>query len=405
MWPPDRRYGEVDVIPSAGASSAEQPYTDRAWAHASDRFARGELSYFGVTASCGASIDAAADELGERYAVAFGFDLGGEEGEHAHRLFLHITDDLLGPSVPRALQEKFVATAAGLARDGRAATGFVTHDHVGGDESPLELGTGRSPDVALRECDHVLRGYYWTNILSKHHVETLGGLARVQQDAPCSAVDVLDEQAPLVLLRLTDDINRFSDEELAALRAYLRPVLPPLTGYDQYYEGPPLRLVETGAPNAQRELADTATPRGIVFYGALPNLGQLLPDDDEASQAVAAVPDVEVERTPAFDEELPDVYVTVYLERAPTAQERAEFERVIAAWYDMGARAGFGDAFRNGSNVDYTEDEGQPIAQFWADIGESGEPALDALLRAIRGLAEIDGLPARRVLFGTWLGN
>jgi hypothetical protein len=316
--------------------------------------------------------------------------------EHAHRLWLHVTGDLFGGSVPRELQERFAAAVAGVASAAHAATGFVTYDHGGGDESPFELGTGRPPDAALRECDRVLRGYYWANILSQHHLEALGGLARVRQEAPCAAVDVLDEQAPLVLLRLSDDINRISDEELAALRAYLRPVLPPVSSYDPYYEGPPLRLVEAGAPSARVEPAETATRGGVVSYGALPTLTEL-GLDAEAAQHV----DVEVERTSTFEEELPDVYVTVYLERAPTAQERAEFDRVVAAWYDLGARAGFGDAFRDGSKFDYTEDDGQPVAEFWADIGESGDAALDALIRAIRGLAEIDDLPARRVLFGT----
>jgi hypothetical protein len=70
--------------------------------------------------------------------------------------------------------------------------------------------------------------------------------------------------------------------------------------------------------------------------------------------------DVEVERTSTFEEELPDVYVTVYLERAPTAQERAEFDRVVAAWYDLGARAGFGDAFRDGSTSITPRTTGNP---------------------------------------------
>lgn len=399
-WPTDRRYGHVDIIPWAGASSQEHPYSARAWTRAAERFARGELSYLGITAAFGEDADAAADELGDRNTVAFAFDLGGEEMGHAHRVWFHVTGDLLDGAVPRELQERFLAMVAGLARAADAATGFITYDHGGGDESPFELGTGRPPEVALRECEHILRGYYWANILSKHHIDVLGGLMRVREEAPAVAADVIDEHAPVILLRLTGDINQVSDEELAALRAYLQPVLPPDRGYDPYYEGPPPRLVEAGASNAPAEQAAANTTGGVVFYGTLPNPAELQLDAGD-TQLVTLSAGVEVERTRTFEEELPDVYVTVYFERALTADERAEFDRVIAAWQDLGAHAGFGDAFRNGSNVDYTQDDGERVAEFWADIGESGETAVDALIHAVQGLAEIDRIPVRRILFGT----
>jgi hypothetical protein len=121
------------------------------------------------------------------------------------------------------------------------ATGYVTLDYAGPHESPYERSIDRYWLDARRECDRLLRGYYWANFLGEAHVAALGGAAALAA-APAS-VERLADAPGVVLARLPGSPAAVTDEALRTLRDYLRPALPPPDPTYEY-EGPlPLRVV------------------------------------------------------------------------------------------------------------------------------------------------------------------
>jgi hypothetical protein len=121
----------------------------------------------------------------------------------------------------------------------QAATGYLTIGYPSW-ESPYEQSIGRWWLDGLRECRSRLRGYYWGNLLSRKHVETLGGIDRIRTQAPCHAVTEID--GGLCYLQLTESVDAFSDEALARLKDYFAPLLPP--SEDDFEDGGlPLRIV------------------------------------------------------------------------------------------------------------------------------------------------------------------
>ena len=105
-------------------------------------------------------------------------------------------------------------------------TGFITHDRF--------WPEGISCTSHERYTDHYLnpdnswlkdlfRGYFWGNLLSEKHIETLGGFESIVRNAPCCQVSKVGEKN--VFLQLTPSILDFSDEALTKLKDYFRPIL------------------------------------------------------------------------------------------------------------------------------------------------------------------------------------
>ncbi len=78
-----------------------------------------------------------------------------------------------------------------------------------------------------RELRSKVNGYYWGNLLSRGHIERLGGLGTVFREAPCYLVrDLSRGEDWRVYLQLTADMEDTPVKDLRALRDYLRPLLP-----------------------------------------------------------------------------------------------------------------------------------------------------------------------------------
>lgn len=143
---------------------------------------------------------------------------------------------LYGEGTLDAWQEEWVALACEAFVRLKGATGYLTVD-VGtwrdSDISPYEATASINYVKVHRELHLKVRGYYWGNLLSRGHLERLGGLETVIREAPCYLVrDLSSGEEPRAYLQLTPKMEDTPLEALRALRDYLKPLLP---------EGRPLR--------------------------------------------------------------------------------------------------------------------------------------------------------------------
>ena len=87
----------------------------------------------------------------------------------------------------------------------------------------------------LREDNYnrKLRGVFWGNFLSPHHVKMLGGYKRIAKDAPCAVIEPMKVVAPSgksatgAYLQLTDDMTQTTPAQWSALETYFSPLLQP----------------------------------------------------------------------------------------------------------------------------------------------------------------------------------
>jgi hypothetical protein len=131
--------------------------------------------------------------------------------------------------------ERIVRVVGETFRQIDGVCGFITLDpfqFIGGDLTQHELARhaywATTPGVYRTH----LRGAFWGNLLSPHHVALLGGYAQVAREAPCQVVAPLSFGQPEsaestgAYLQLTDHPARVSTQQLDALARYLAPVLP-----------------------------------------------------------------------------------------------------------------------------------------------------------------------------------
>lgn len=133
-------------------------------------------------------------------------------------------------------QEEWVTLACRAFVRFKGATGYLTVDATTWRDSHISPYEGVAHINYLevhRELHVRVRGYYWGNLLSRGHLERLGGLDAVMREAPCCLVrDLSDREEWRAYLQLTPSIEDTPQEALRALRDYLQPLLP---------EGRPLR--------------------------------------------------------------------------------------------------------------------------------------------------------------------
>ena len=78
----------------------------------------------------------------------------------------------------------------------------------------------------IRYHDTKLRGYFWGNVLSEKHIERLGGIEKIQEEAPCYLVEKLDRGGrQRVYLQATERLGEFTEEKRMELKKYLEPLL------------------------------------------------------------------------------------------------------------------------------------------------------------------------------------
>jgi hypothetical protein len=102
--------------------------------------------------------------------------------------------------------------------------GFFTHDTIPETDTPYEAATrwGALFDDYLSKY---VRGYYWANLLSPNHVQSLGGARVVLDHAPFHTVKEIT--GGMVYVQATDRTSSFDENALYAIGEYLRPVLHP----------------------------------------------------------------------------------------------------------------------------------------------------------------------------------
>lgn len=381
--PEDRFQIVIDQVPYDGASAAEYRYSKRNWGRLRDALAAGKLMRFGIDAKpVGPAL------LGILFGAAgggqlgFGIDLPDPELERdPARIWMSVPAGALD-RVER-WQDRVVDLTKGLARQFDAATGYITPEDASPTESPDERRSDIDPFEVLEHADTMLRGAYWANVLSAAHIERLGGMRRIIAEAPAAVVeDVSGGAAPLVYLQLTESVLDVPRDELAKLRAFLRPVLPGTAG--------------RGADDTSEE-ASTGLTVGFV---------QTLPTALAAGRAsspfgpqteLTALP---IERTPAFEENYPDVAVTLALHEELSAGPRNRLERLLDRWYEVAVHGGYGGHIHSMSGIHAGEDQGHPTLEWTVDFGNASEEALQTLLQELSDFISEEGVAVERVVLG-----
>jgi hypothetical protein len=197
---------------------------ERGWSRCIEGLRSGKFSAFEVNASL---LDDEGYPDGARGGAHLGVDIRNLEFPgQASRLTVGVARKHYGGAFTPEIQQAWVDVAKRAATMFRAAYGFITLDYAGGTRTPYEEWAGLGEFVGLRECGEWVRGYYWGNFVSAEHVHRLGGLRRIEKEAPCAVVeDLSQDRGELVYLQLTEDLDRFSDEDLRALKGFLTPAL------------------------------------------------------------------------------------------------------------------------------------------------------------------------------------
>jgi len=159
----------------------------------------------------------------------------------AHLEFTVNPQEVLGKrEIDPFIQRQVVELALETFAEVKGVVGYITVDYLApspyGTMSPYEWYVGLSYPWAARDFRRKVRGYYWGNLLSKGHIEMLGG-EEILSKAPVYLVKRLENG---YYLQLTEDINHIDRSKLAQLKEFLKPLLP--EGYPQspeYYENLP----------------------------------------------------------------------------------------------------------------------------------------------------------------------
>ncbi len=127
----------------------------------------------------------------------------------------------------------------------RLDTGFITFDHTGRSASPYEAAFVPLHIENGRLYTTHLRGYYWGNLLTEHHIDQLGGVDRIRSEAPVGSVeDWSTEDWPALWLEMAGPISQVTDQQIRELHDYFEPLLiPPRTDIrSETPEWPPYRI-------------------------------------------------------------------------------------------------------------------------------------------------------------------
>ncbi len=109
----------------------------------------------------------------------------------------------------------------------KPVTGYITMGVTRPGASPnssvLENMLGLRYVPQSRLFPNLLRGYHWGNILSEGHIQELGGLNKIIDDAQGKVTKLSPE---LIYFEMDSDINFIFDDSLRAMKEYFKPILP-----------------------------------------------------------------------------------------------------------------------------------------------------------------------------------
>ncbi|KMQ50577.1 hypothetical protein CHISP_2570 [Chitinispirillum alkaliphilum] len=133
-----------------------------------------------------------------------------------------INSDLINAFIVKKYQEMFFEGAKRF----KAITGYISLEVSRPGASPNTSTYENMLDLKYHEhspkFDEFVRGYYWGNIISKKHIEKLGGVSSVIKYSP-GIVKKLSEN--MFYLQLADDVFNFTYEQLRELKSFFKPVL------------------------------------------------------------------------------------------------------------------------------------------------------------------------------------
>lgn len=171
-------------------------------------------------------------------------------------LCISLSEQLFEGYIPADVQRKIKLLFQNAVRLLEADTGYITYESkVAGPSMQSSFEDYWGVNTILHHFSTRLHGYFWANYLSEQHIAKLSGLQSIKASAPCDIIEpVIHSDKIGVFLQLTDDINSYSDDQLAKLRNYLWPLIDvesikfeAYNGEPRYIEGPPdyiMRLVE-----------------------------------------------------------------------------------------------------------------------------------------------------------------
>jgi len=144
---------------------------------------------------------------------------------------LSVKDWYINDARKQQFQNLFIDLLFKVCKKIEVVTGYITHDLLipGFTTTPHERHSiGRFGQYSEKDYIDHFRGYFWGNLLSERHIQTLGGLGSIVHNAPCYQVKEISRQN--VYLQLTESVFEFSDRELSNLKEYFRPILLPKRG-------------------------------------------------------------------------------------------------------------------------------------------------------------------------------
>lgn len=265
------------------------------------------------------------------------------------------------------VQRETVAVAKQLFAAADADTGYIAVGRLL-DQTPYESRIPRSPESALLDVSNHLRGVFWGNFLSEHHIERLGGKCQVVSAARFPVVDVLVPRSGRAALYLQASPDLFSasqptDEQWEALQA----VLP---GPNDAVPSEILLAVADAA------LANALTPTIEAM--------ELLPQswfEPEPGVSDESMLEVTPSSASAVDG---DGLVHIRLPQRVTKEEHREVEQLVSSWsrYAMSGEWGH-PVHRVGNVVVKSEGRGECVTVA-VNFGNDARPALARLAYAIK---------------------
>jgi hypothetical protein len=164
--------------------------------------------------------------------------------------------------------EAVLRLLAGWREPLRLFTGGVTVDRGTTLTSPWDAWYGIGNHVHGPLVATHVRGYYWATILTGGHLERLGGIEKFRKRVAATGFVLTTVDSEAMILRDTGPVAEFNDEDLAAMRHLLAPVLLP-TPY-RLYQGYPLRIVRDTGTAFRRIAPGSPFPRLLPGEGPLP---------------------------------------------------------------------------------------------------------------------------------------
>jgi hypothetical protein len=171
------------------------------------------------------------DDLPEQYTITLHIISNKKFNGMASLIEFQVHKSCFSRDIPKCVQDKYIELIEIVIKEISCVGGFITVDDISYryGESPYEEYYGLSYRWNSCNFRKYFRGYFWGSFLSNDHIHILGGMDEVIKNAPVFRVKQYNDNS--AFLQLTEDINRFDDNQLKELAVYLKCLLPPRGEY------------------------------------------------------------------------------------------------------------------------------------------------------------------------------